>query len=204
MPPMKSLAVAEMDGRDAYRLLISVVGPRPIAWVSTLGTDGTLNLAPFSFFNAVANRPLTVMVSIARRGEGPKDTLRNIQDTREFVLNLADEALARQMNESSGEWPYDVDEFARAGLTTAASVDVKPPRVAEAAVAMEARLSQVVPVEGTSYTIVLGHVLRFHIRDGLLRENGLLDAMKARPIGRLGGDEYATVGSVFEMKRPVV
>lgn len=193
-----------MDGRDAYRLLISVVGPRPIAWVSTLGTDGTLNLAPFSFFNAVANRPLTVMVSIARRGDAPKDTLRNIQDTGEFVLNLADEALARQMNESSGEWPYDVDEFERAGLTTAPSVDVKPPRVAEAAIALEARLSQVVPVNGTSYTIVLGHVVRFHLREGLLRENGLVDALKARPIGRLGGDEYATVGRVFEMKRPAV
>lgn len=193
-----------MDGRDAYRLLISVVGPRPIAWVSTLGTDGTLNLAPFSFFNAVANRPLTVMVSIARRGDAPKDTLRNIQDTGEFVLNLADEALARQMNESSGEWPYDVDEFERAGLTTAPSVDVKPPRVAEAAIALEARLSQVVPVNGTCYTIVLGHVVRFHLREGLLRENGLVDALKARPIGRLGGDEYATVGRVFEMKRPAV
>src|SRR5436190_7131277 len=103
---MKSLAVADMDGRDAYRLLISIVGPRPIAWVSTLGTDGTLNLAPFSFFNAVASRPMTVMISIGNRGQAPKDTLRNVQQTGEFVLNLADEALARQMNESSGEWSY--------------------------------------------------------------------------------------------------
>lgn len=202
---MESLAVAEMDGRDAYRLLISVVGPRPIAWVSTVGKDGSCNLAPYSFFNAVANRPLTVMVSIANKsGGGPKDTLRNAQETGEFVLNLADEALARQMNETSGEWAYGVDELVRAGLTPAASVDVKPPRVAEAPVAMECRLSQVVPVGRTSYTLMLGEVLRFHVREGLLRPNGLVDAEKARPLARLGGDEYATIGRVFEMKRPRV
>lgn len=202
---MTSLVVAEMDGRDAYRLLISVVGPRPIAWVSTVGRDGSRNLAPFSFFNAVGNRPLTVMVSVANRADGgPKDTLRNAEETGEFVLNLADEALARQMNETSGEWAYGVDEFERSGLTAVPSVDVKPPRVAEAAVAMECRLTQVVPVGQTGYTMILGDVLRFHIRDGLLRPNGLVDAEKARPIARLGGDEYATVGRVFEMKRPRV
>ena len=205
MAAMKTLAVADMDGRDAYRLFISVVGPRPIAWVSSRGADGSLNLAPFSFFNAVANRPMTVMVSVsARAGGGPKDTLQNVQETGEFVLNLADEALARQMNESSGEWARGVNEFERAGLTPVDSVDVKAPRVAEAAIAMECRLSQVVPVGQTSYTMILGEVLRFHIRDGLLRENGLVDATKSRPIGRLGGDEYATIGDDFEMKRPVV
>jgi flavin reductase (DIM6/NTAB) family NADH-FMN oxidoreductase RutF len=202
---MTSLAASDMDGRDAYRLLISVVGPRPIAWVSTVGRDGSRNLAPFSFFNAVANRPLTVMVSVsAKSGGGPKDTLRNAQETGEFVLNLADEALARQMNDTSGEWAYGDDEFERAGLTALPSVDVEPPRVAGAAVAMECRLNQVVPVGQTSYTLILGEVLRFHIRDGLLRPNGLLDAAKARPIARLGGDEYATIGQVFEMKRPQV
>jgi flavin reductase (DIM6/NTAB) family NADH-FMN oxidoreductase RutF len=202
---MESLVVAEMDGRDAYRLLISVVGPRPIAWVSTVGKDGSRNLAPFSFFNAVANRPLTVMVSIANKsGGGPKDTLRNAQETGEFVLNLADEALARQMNETSGEWAHGVDELERAGLTAVPSIDVKPPRVAEAAVAMECRLNQVVPVGQTSYTMMLGEVLRFHVREGLLRPNGLVDAEKARPLARLGGDEYATIGRVSEMKRPQV
>jgi flavin reductase (DIM6/NTAB) family NADH-FMN oxidoreductase RutF len=181
------------------------VGPRPIAWVSSVGADGSHNLAPFSFFNAVANRPLTVMVSIsARSGGGSKDTLRNVQEIGEFVLNLADEALARQMNESSGEWAYGVNEFERAGLTAVASVDVKPPRVEEAAIAMECRLSQVVPVGQTSYTMILGEVLRFHLREGLLRPNGLVDATKSRPIARLGGDEYATIGRVFEMKRPQV
>jgi flavin reductase (DIM6/NTAB) family NADH-FMN oxidoreductase RutF len=200
-----TLAVADMDGGAAYRLFISVVGPRPIAWVSSRAADGSLNLAPFSFFNAVANRPMTVMVSVsARAAGGPKDTLRNVQETGEFVLNLADEALARQMNESSGEWEHGVSEFEKAGLSAVDSVDVSVPRVGEAAIAMECRLTQVVPVGETSYTMILGEVLRFHIRAGLLRENGLIDATKSRPIGRLGGDEYATVGRVFEMKRPVV
>jgi flavin reductase (DIM6/NTAB) family NADH-FMN oxidoreductase RutF len=198
MPVIDPTTLSE---RDAYRLLISVVAPRPIAWVSSLGVDGTRNLAPFSFFNAVGN-PWTVMVSIGGRAGGQKDTLRNVRETGEFVVNIVDETLAERMNLTSGEYGYEVDEFERAGLTPAPSEAVRPPRVAEAGVSMEARLTQVVPVEGTRYTMILGQVVRYHLRDGLLRDNGLVDATLLRPVARLGGDEYATIGRVFELKRP--
>jgi len=182
--------------------MISVVVPRPIAWVSTVGADGTPNLAPFSFFNGVGGTPPTVMVSIGRREGRPKDTLRNVQETGEFVVNIVHEELSEPMNLTSGEWPYEINEFELAGLGAVPSVDVRPPRVAEAKVAMEAKLTQVVPVNGTGYTMILGRVVRYHIQDGLLRPNGLVDAALLRPIARLGGDEYITMGRVFSMVRP--
>lgn len=201
---MISIVPEELSYSDAYRLLISVVVPRPIAWVSTVGSDGVLNLAPFSFFNAVGGTPPTVMYSVGRRrGDNPlKDSLRNAKETGEFVLNLVDESLAEQMNETSAEVPYEVDEFELSGLAMTPSVDVKPPRVAQARVAMEARVTQIVPVEGTPNTMVLGRVVRYHVSSGLLRPNYLVDDDKLRPVARLGGDEYATLGRVFAMKRP--
>lgn len=193
---------ADLDPRDAYRLLISAVVPRPIGWTSTIGLDGTLNIAPFSFFNAVGGNPLTVMISVGKRRGNPKDTLRNVQETGEFVVNIVSEELAVAMNQTSGEWDYDVNEFDRAGLATAPSIDVRPPRVASAPIALECRVTQIVPVTDTAYMLILGRVLRFHLRDGLLRPNGLIDATLLKPVARLGGDEYATIGRVFEMKRP--
>jgi flavin reductase (DIM6/NTAB) family NADH-FMN oxidoreductase RutF len=199
---MISIVPSELDPRDAYRLLISVVVPRPIGWTSTIGTDGSLNLAPFSFFNAVSNAPLTVTISVGQRKGQPKDTLRNAQETGEFVINIVNEELAVPMNETSGEWAYEVNEFDRAGVTPAASIDVKPPRVAEAPIALECRVTQIVPVIDTTYTMILGRVLRFHLRSNVLRPNGLVNAALLKPLARLSGDEYATLGSVFEMKRP--
>jgi flavin reductase (DIM6/NTAB) family NADH-FMN oxidoreductase RutF len=193
---------ADLHPRDAYRLLISVVIPRPIGWTSTLGADGSLNLAPFSFFNAVGGNPPTVLLSVGQRQGEPKDTLRNIQATGDFVINLVDETLVEAMNLTSGEYAYAVDEFALAGLTPAPSSVVRPPRVAEAKVALECQLTQIVPVQDTHYTLVLGRVVRFHLQDGLLRPNGLVDAALLRPLARLGGDEYAALGPVFEMNRP--
>jgi len=199
---MTSIVPTDLDPREAYRLLISVVVPRPIGWASTIGADGTLNLAPFSFFNAVSNMPLTVMISVGQRKGQPKDTLRNAQETGAFVINIVDEALAAAMNVTSGEWAYDVNEFDRAGVTPTASIDVPPPRVAEAPVALECKVTQIVPVIDTTYTMILGRVLRFHIRSDLLRPNGAVDALRLRPLARLSGDEYAALGRVFEMKRP--
>jgi flavin reductase (DIM6/NTAB) family NADH-FMN oxidoreductase RutF len=197
-----SIVPSELDPRDAYRLLISVVVPRPIGWTSTIGTDGSLNLAPFSFFNAVSNAPLTVMISAGQRKGQPKDTLRNARETGEFVINIVNEELAVAMNESSGEWAYGVNEFDRAGVTPAASSDVKPPRVAEAPIALECQVTQIVPVIDTTYTMILGRVVRFHLRSDLLRPNGQVDAALLKPLARLSGDEYAALGRVFEMRRP--
>ncbi|RIK38458.1 MAG: flavin reductase family protein [Chloroflexi bacterium] len=183
---------------------MSIVVPRPIGWASTISAAGLLNLAPFSFFNAVESNPPMVMLSISRRKGDAKDTLRNIQETGEFVVNIADESLGGALMLTSGEYGSEVDEFEVAGLATAPSVTVRPPRVALAPAALEVKLTQVVPVSETGYTLVIGRVLYFHVRDGLLRENGLVDAQLLRPLARLGGDEFATLGGVFEMMRPVV
>jgi len=201
----RSVAVEEVSSRDAYRLLVSVLIPRPIAWVSTVSKEGKLNLAPYSFFNGVASDPLTVMFSAGRRKEGgPKDSLRNAQETGAFVVNLADEGLAEAMNHTSGAWAHGVSEFEEAGLTPHPSLAVTPPRVAEAPVALECRTSQIIPVAGSSSTLVLGRVLHLHVREDLLGEDGLVVAERFRPIARLGRDEYTTLGRVFSLARPRV
>ncbi len=202
MSQLVSLNPEEMEPRDAYRLFLSIVAPRPIAWVSTVSKDGRLNLAPFSFYTGVSSKPLTALISVGARRGNLKDTLRNAQETGEFVINVVNEDLAPAMNLTSGEWPADIDEFAIAHLTPQPSVDVKPPRVAESPISLEAKVSQVVPVEGTSSTLIIGRILRIHLRNDLLRDNGLVDPLLLRPITRLGGDEYGTVGRVFSMPHP--
>lgn len=199
-----TLTPGDLHPRDAYRLLLSIVIPRPIAWVSTLGADGSHNLAPFSFFNVVGGTPPTVMVSVGQRAGSPKDTLRNVQESGEFVAHIANEDLAPKVNLTSGDWPYDTDEFEVAGLTQVPSTEVKPPRVLEAPVAMECRLTQLVPVQDTHYTMILGQVLRYHIRQSLLGENGLVQALNLRAIARLGGDEYTAIDRIFSLSRPQV
>jgi len=202
---MKSIVPGELAPRDAYNLMLSVIIPRPIGWISTVGADGTLNIAPYSFFNGVNGNPPMVMFSAARRRGGEiKDTLRNAQETGEFVVNIVDETLAEAMNLTSGEFAYEVDEFALAKLETARSIDVRPPRVAAAPAALEARVHQIVPVEGTRSTIVIGQVLRYHVRVDLLRSSGLVDGSLLKPVARMGGDEYGTLGRVFSMRRPEV
>jgi flavin reductase (DIM6/NTAB) family NADH-FMN oxidoreductase RutF len=197
-----SIDSTTLPPHEAARLLMSIVVPRPIGWTSTIGLDGSLNLAPFSFFNAVESHPPMVMLSIARREGQAKDTLRNIQATGEFVVNIADEALAEALMLTSGEYQYGVNEFELAKLETGPSVAIRPPRVALAPAALEAKLTQIVPVTETGYTLVIGRVLYFHMRDGLLRANGRVDAQLLRPLARLSGDEFATLGRVFTLARP--
>lgn len=202
--PTISIDPVNLEGRNAYRLLISVVVPRPIAWVSTLGSDGSLNLAPYSFFNGVSGSPPTVMFSVGQRAGQPKDTLRNIQETGECVINLADRALSERMVRTAGEWDYGVNEFDMAGLETVPSELVKPPRVAAAPVAMEARLLRLVSVPDTTNTIVLARVIRFQIREGLLLPKGTVDPVAFDPVARLGSADYTTLGEIMTILRPTV
>ena len=195
---------SELSGRDTYRLLISAIIPRPIAWVSTLGRDGTLNLAPYSFFNGVAGNPPTVMFSVEQRAGQPKDTLRNVEETGECVVNLADRALAESMVKTAGEWDYEVNEFKEAGLKTIPSMAVKPPRVANAPIAMETKLVQLVPVPNSHSTLVLARVVRFHIREGLLLPKGTVDPVKFDPVARLGSADYTTLNEIITILRPQV
>lgn len=186
---------------DFYRFMISVVVPRPIAFVSTMNAAGQLNVAPFSYFNAISSRPPLVGISINRRKGLPKDTLRNIEQTNEFVVNTVDEALGARMVQTSGEWPEEVDEFQLAGLTPVASDLVRPPRVGESPVSLECRLERALDLGST--TFVVGEIVRAHVRDDVLTD-GRVDIAKLRPLGRLGGDGYSVVRDVFHMPRPSV
>ena len=188
---------------SVYHLVTSTVIPRPIGWASTVDKSGARNLAPFSFFNAVSGDPPILMISVGQRDGRAKDTLGNIIETREFVLNIVSEAVAQQMNLTSGNYVPDVDEFALSGLTPLPSVKVKAPRVAEASVSMECVLIQTVPLPRSQYTVILGEVVYFHIDDAILDERGRVDPVKLAPVARLGGSSwYTALGRIFEMKRP--
>ena len=190
--------------QSIYKLLIGCVVPRPIAWVSSLSADTVPNLAPFSFFMAVCNNPPTLAFSSGRREDKKKDTVRNIEYTQDFVVNLVDDALAEQMNLTSGEYPPEVDEFALTGLTAVPGIKVKAPRVAEAPISMECRVVQILPVGHGPHSLVLGEIVYFHIRDDLYNpDTGRIDMHRLHPVGRLAGNLYTHVHDMFEMKRPV-
>lgn len=190
--------------QSIYKLLIGCVVPRPIAWVSSLSEDAIPNLAPFSFFMAVCNNPPTLAFSSGRRAGNKKDTVRNIEYTQDFVVNLVDDALAEQMSLTSGEYPSEVDEFGLTGLTAAPGIKVKAPRVLEAPISMECRVVQILPVGHGPHSLVLGEIVYFHIRDDLYNPNtGRIDMQKLHTVGRLAGNLYTHVHDIFEMKRPV-
>lgn len=190
---------------DIYKLLIGTIVPRPIAFVSSINADGAFNLAPFSFFTAIsANPPVICFSPMVRASDGTrKDTLRNIESTGEFVVNIVSEDFAAQMNLCSVEFPPEVDEFAASGLTPVASELVKPPRVAESRVNMECRLMQIVNVSAKPLggSLVIGEVLRFHVADEVF-QNFRIDPDLLRPIGRMGGPTYTRVTDRFDLVRP--
>jgi flavin reductase (DIM6/NTAB) family NADH-FMN oxidoreductase RutF len=190
---------------DVYHLLVGIVTPRPIAWVTSVNQAGVVNLAPFSFFNAFgANPPVVVFSPTLRRDGSKKDTLRNVEANGEFVLNAAVESLAEQINLSSKEIPPDESEVELVGVHTLPSVKVKPPRLAEAPINMECIVRQIVPVGNgpISANLVIGEIVMMHIDDSLLDANGRVDPRKLRTIARLGGDYYCRTSDLFEMKRP--
>lgn len=202
---VRSIDPSTLPGRDAYKLLTTLVIPRPIAWVSTLSPGGVANLAPYSFANLVASGPPVVMFSASpHRDKGDKDSLRNARENGEFVYNIADVALAEAMNSSAGDWEHGVSEFEQIGLSAAPSTIVAPPRVANAPASLECEVTQIIPVEGSTSTMVLGRVVMVHVRADLFAEDGLVDAERYNPVARLGRDEYAALGAVFSLARPVV
>jgi flavin reductase (DIM6/NTAB) family NADH-FMN oxidoreductase RutF len=184
----------------------ALVVPRPIGWVSTIGKDGVANLAPYSFFNAVSDRPPMLMFSSG----GHKDSLRNILDTGEFTCSIATWALRVAMNLSSAPVVPGVDEFALAGLGKAASHHVKPPRVAESPAAFECRLWQTLPMPPArpggepAYTVVFGQVVAVYIDEAFIKD-GIVQSGEMRPLARLGYMDYSvlTPESMFTMNRPV-
>lgn len=203
---MLTFIPAEMADPAPYRLLTSIVAPRPIAWVSTVNDRGVPNLAPFSFFNAVAGFPPTIMFSVSYRRAEPREkhTLRNARATGEFVCHIVDEDSAAAMILSAVDWPDELNEIALLGLPVVNCDEVRPPRIAGAPVAMECRVTQIIPVEGATNVMVLGRVLRFHVEESLYRpEMGLVDTVKMRPITRLGGAvEYTRIGELIHLEVP--
>jgi flavin reductase (DIM6/NTAB) family NADH-FMN oxidoreductase RutF len=197
--------VAQTPVLDVYHALVSVVTPRPIAWVTTVDRAGRVNLAPFSFFNAFgANPPVVVFSPTNRRDGTKKDTLLNIEATGEFVVNAAVAPLAEQVNRSSKDLPHGESEVDYVGLHTAPSAKVKPPRLAESPVNLECRLLQVIsvgrgPIAGN---LVIGEVLVMHVADRVLDEAGKVDPRKLQSIARLGGDWYCRTTDLFALKRP--
>lgn len=187
-----------IDPQDCYKLLIGSVVPRPIAWTSTVSTEGVRNLAPFSFFTVASRNPPTLCISIGPRtneDQPIKDTLDNIQETGEFVINIVSLPLSNTMHESAKGHPPEADEFEKAGLTPAPSEAVEAPRVEEAGVSMECVLDRVLPIGGDH--LVLGRMVRFHVRDDLY-EDGRINVAKLEPLGRLAGN-YTRVETIFEL-----
>jgi flavin reductase (DIM6/NTAB) family NADH-FMN oxidoreductase RutF len=198
--------VDEAPQRDVYQVMVQCITPRPIAWVSTLSPRGIPNLAPFSFFNGIgANPPSLLFCPVNRPDGGKKDTLINVEATGEFVVNVVPFALARAMNATSAELPYETDEFAGAELATAPSRKVRPPRVRAAPACLECVLHQVVAVGHGPLAahVVIGRIVCIEIADAVLTPEGRIDPQRLDTVGRMGGNQYCRTADLFELERPV-
>ncbi len=189
---------AALDRRASYRLMISCICPRPIAFVTTLSKEGVTNLAPFSYFNGVSSFPPIVSISVGDRKEGRKDTRVNIEETGEFVVNAVVPELMDAVIIGARELPHNVSELELAKLRTEPSARVAPPRLAGSPIHLECRLERVVEVPGAA--LILGRVVLYHVRDEVLRD-GRVDPRLLTFVGRLGDDFYCRVGDLFERKR---
>ena len=197
---------AQIDPQLSYKLMASLVVPRPIGWASTLDPDGRHNLAPFSFFMMITSTPPHIAISVGAREGQVKDTLRNIREVGEFVINTVSADIGPAMAITAAEWPADVDEFAASGLTPAPSTVVRPARVAEAPANLECVVRQILPVGDMPYGahLVIAEVVQIHVRDDLLIENNRIDLQRLHAVGRLTGDWYCATDDQYELKRPAV
>jgi flavin reductase (DIM6/NTAB) family NADH-FMN oxidoreductase RutF len=192
--------------QSVYKLMTGAIVPRPIGWISTLSSDGIPNLAPYSFFNAVCSNPPYVLFCPAVRASDhkQKDTMVNVQETGEFVVNIVNEDTANAMNLSAAEYAFDENEFELVGVTTAPSVAVKAPRVAESLVHFECKLHQIITLGETpgGGSIVIGRIVHIHVDDEILIPPDKIDISKLKPIGRLAGNSYTHVNDLFDLIRP--
>ncbi|MGL4289567.1 MAG: flavin reductase family protein [Phreatobacter sp.] len=198
---MRSIALDTLPDDRVYKILCSLVIPRPIALVSSISAKGEINAAPFSFFNVFSEAPPLVVLGLQHKPDhSAKDTTVNIQETGEFVVNLVDEPLAEAMNICATDFPAEVSEIAAAGLTTAASTLVKPPRIAEAPAALECR-REVSLAFGPQRELLVGRVLHVHVREDVMNERFDVDIEAYKPIGRLYGNLYTRQQEVFALNR---
>jgi flavin reductase (DIM6/NTAB) family NADH-FMN oxidoreductase RutF len=205
-----TIDASRLDRRSISALFTGMVIPRPVAWVSTMGKDGKRNLAPFSVFNIVSNEPpMVYFLTSFRRDGGVKDTLRNIRETGEFVVNLVKWDHLQAMVLTGSAMPPEEDEFEWAGLQTAPSITVAPPRIADTPVAIECKVAMIIQIG--SGNLVFGNVTSFSLAEGVLKPGfedltaflpGCLDPAAITPVARLGGNQYARVGDIIEVRIP--
>jgi flavin reductase (DIM6/NTAB) family NADH-FMN oxidoreductase RutF len=193
---------AELSGLEAHRLLISLIVPRPIAWVTSISPDGVVNAAPYSFFSGVSSKPPVISISAGYGKSGEKDTPRNIAATGEFVVNLVGEHQADQMNRTATEYPYGVSETELLEIEVAPSATISVPRITASPAALECRLERIVLVGDPPASLILGEVQAYWISDDLEwnRIEGI-DPQALNVIGRLHLDSYLHITETFSMKR---
>lgn len=201
---MLSIDPKDLSAKEKYKFLIGSIVPRPIAFVTTLAEDGTLNAAPFSYFSVVSAQPPMISISIQRSGElDRKDTARNILSAKSFVVHIVDEENVVQVNETAATLPSDQSEVILSGLTPIPSEKVHVPGIKEAKVRMECRLEQAIEIgrEAPSADLIIGEIVRFHI-DNNIYQDGRIDASKLAAVSRLAGNNYAKIGEIFALERP--
>ena len=204
---MTGIDISKLPAQEAYKILLGAVAPRPIAWVSTINAAGVTNLAPFSFFNGICGKPPAVLFCPSNPVDREiKDTLRNVRETRQFVVNIVTESNVEKANLTSATYPFGVSEFEEVGLTPLESVVVRPPRVAESPIHLECELIQIVevgePAPGSG-NVVIGRVVYAHVAEEAW--NGArhhIDIGKIKQVSRLAGNNYAPVREVFSLQRP--
>lgn len=188
----------ELGAEEMYKLLTGMVVPRPIAWITTLSPTGSVNLAPFSAFTFVSPKPPMLAVSIGHKAGVYKDTAQNILRTEEYVVHIADQPLLGAVHGSAVEYPPDVSEVEVLGLDTLPSDEVAPPRLAAAPIAMECRFRQCIEFGETRSRLIVGEIVRIHLREGLAR-NCKIDTRALNPICRIAGPTYATLGEITSL-----
>lgn len=195
----------EIDQKAVYKLLTGAVIPRPIGWISSISETGVLNLAPFSFFNAVGEDPPHVMFSTVRTNDINKDTLNNVLANKQFVVNMVTEELVEKMNFTSKPIPSDESEFELAGLTPIPSVKIKAPRVKESRITMECEMVHHYFLEDHTNggaCVIIGRVVMFHVDESVLLDDFKINMETYRPVARLAGANYSKLGEIFSIKRP--
>jgi len=192
------VAAKDLETEATYKLITGIVVPRPIAWVTTLSRSGSVYLAPFSFFTCVSPKPPLLAISVGRSGGVYKDTARNILALEEYVIHIADFSHLEALHLSATEYPPDVSEVEEAGLATLPSDEVKVPRLRDAPVAMECRFRDCIEFGHTRNRLIVGEVVVFHLRDGLVAE-GKVATRALDPIARLAGPSYARLGEIVTM-----
>ena len=206
---MKSINPKEIEIPKLHRYLLGSVGPRPIAFASTIDSKGNINLAPFSFFNVFSANPPIMIFSPARSGRTneSKDTYNNVKEVPEVVINVVTHEMAHQMSLASSPYDSDVNEFEKAGFTSLASDMITPPRVKESPVQFECKVNEVIELgdQGGAGNLIICEVLRIHVKESLLDQNEMIDQHKIDLVSRMGGNWYcrADKNSMFEIQKPI-